>query len=119
MLRSAQSAALQERSRLTAQLAEETLADPSGESTVDIQINLDSLGIRLDNVEKRLKAKEDLLAEDGQAGIAKLRSLKTSKYLQALVSAKAFKSRIRTMLRRRKFELRRMIDDYRSRKLRM
>lgn len=91
-LRSTLKVAMREHSKLTAELAKETLEDASGVSSVDINVNLEGLANQMESLQKQLKSKEDLLASDGKAGKKKLESLKKSRYLQSLVSAKAFKS---------------------------
>lgn len=75
-----------------------------------LQVQLASAKISLEQLQSSIKKKRDSLGVDGRASLAKL---KDNKFLHLRMKASALKNRIRAHLRDRKFELERLERAYR------
>lgn len=99
---------------LAVRIARADLKDASGLSSIELKTEYDEIAAKEEALKEAIKKKEAILAKDGEAGTAKLRRMVGSKFVEALVNAMATKTIIRDLLRARKLELARIMDDYQA-----
>lgn len=109
-LRSTRDHLYREQTSLTKRIARVVQRDPLGEASIDLQTELDMIAVNINGIKRQLDDSQRLLADEGEAGLAKLKRLKKSKFIEALVNAIATKSRIRSLLQFRKLESIRLSD---------
>lgn len=113
-MRGSRNALKRKRGSLISHIARADLKDPSGLSSVELKTELEDTEEQLEGLRVLMKKKEVLLAKDGEAGVAKLKRMQGSKFIEALVNSMAIKTVIRDLLRARKMELARIMDNYQA-----